>query len=132
VALTGGVLSLGSLVGFVALFGIAARNAILLVAHADHLMEAANARWTMETVMRAATERMTPILMTALVTALGMLPLALGSGEAGREVQGPMATVILGGLFTSTAMTLILLPPLIFAYRREPHASADSTAALSS
>lgn len=118
VALTGGVISLGSLVGFVTLFGIAARNAILLVAHADQLVETENAAWSAETVLRATSERLTPILMTALVTALGMAPLALGSGEAGREVQGPMAAVILGGLFTSTAMTLILLPPLILRFRR--------------
>ena len=131
VALAGGVLSLGSLVGFVALFGIAARNAILLVAHADQLVEEEGARWTVETVMLATSERLTPILMTALVTALGMAPLALGTGEAGREVQGPMAAVILGGLFTSTAMTLILLPPLIFAYRRAPDASAAGAAAIS-
>lgn len=132
VALSGGVLSLGSLVGFVALFGIAARNAILLVAHADQLVETEGAGWTVETIMLAARERLTPILMTALVTALGMLPLALGSGEAGREVQGPMAAVILGGLFTSTAMTLILLPPLVFAYRRAPVASAVGAAATAS
>lgn len=129
VALGGGVLSLGSLVGFVALFGIAARNAILLVAHADHLVEAEGADWSAETVIRATRERLTPILMTALVTALGMLPLALGTGEAGREVQGPMAAVILGGLFTSTAMTLILLPPLISAYRRPSPAISGRAAA---
>jgi Cu/Ag efflux pump CusA len=117
VAATGGVVSLGSLVGFVALFGIAARNAILLVAHADHLARDGDSDWSTDTVIRATTERLTPILMTALVTALGMAPLALGSGEAGREVQGPMAAVILGGLVTSTAMTLLLLPPLIHAYR---------------
>jgi len=117
VALTGGVVSLGSLVGFVALFGIAARNAILLVAHADELAQQGDAAWSIDTVVRATTERFTPIVMTAMVTALGMAPLALSSGEAGREVQGPMAAVILGGLVTSTIMTLFLLPPLIHAYR---------------
>jgi Cu/Ag efflux pump CusA len=116
--LTGGVLSLGALVGFVTLFGIAARNAILLVSHVDHLVEAEGAPWGLETVLRAARERVTPILMTALVTALGLLPLALGSGEAGREVEGPMAIVILGGLATSTVMSLLLLPALILAFRR--------------
>lgn len=114
----GGVLSLGALVGFVTLFGVAARNAILLVSHADHLVETEGAPWTLETILRATRERVTPILMTALVTALGLLPLALGVGEAGREVQGPMAVVILGGLVTSTLMTLILLPALVLAYRR--------------
>lgn len=120
-AVSGGVLSLGSLVGFVALFGIAARNAILLVAHADHLVDVEGREWSPATVIDATSERLTPILMTAIVTALGMLPLALGAGEAGREVQGPMAIVILGGLFTSTAMTLILLPPMVYAFRRHAH-----------
>jgi Cu/Ag efflux pump CusA len=117
VALSGGVMSLGALVGFVTLFGIAARNAILLVAHADFLVAHEGAAWGLQTVLRAARERLAPILMTALVTGLGMVPLALGSGEAGREVQGPMATVILGGLATSTLLSLLLLPPLILAYR---------------
>jgi len=120
VALSGGVLSLGGLVGFVTLFGIAARNSILLVSHADHLIASEGAEWNADTILRAASERVTPILMTALVTALGMAPLALGSGEAGREVQGPMAQVILGGLATSTVLSLFLLPPLILAYRRDP------------
>jgi len=118
VALTGGVVSLGALVGFVTLFGIAARNAILLVSHADHLVDHEGAEWGIDTVIRATSERVAPILMTALVTALGMAPLALGSGEAGREVQGPMAEVILGGLATSTVLSLLLLPPLLLAYRR--------------
>ncbi|MEZ5559737.1 MAG: efflux RND transporter permease subunit [Pseudomonadales bacterium] len=117
VALTGGVVSLGALVGFVTLFGIAARNSILLVSHADDLVAHEGEDWTRGTVMRAASERLVPILMTALVTALGMVPLALGSGEAGREVQGPMAQVILGGLATSTVISLLLLPPLVLAYR---------------
>ncbi len=117
VALTGGVMSLGALVGFVTLFGIAARNAILLVAHADFLVSHEGAAWNLQTVLRASRERLAPILMTALVTGLGMVPLALGSGEAGREVQGPMATVILGGLASSTVLSLLLLPPLILAYR---------------
>jgi len=118
VAVSGGVLSLGALVGFVTLFGIAARNAILLVSHTDHLIENEGARFSLSTVLRAAEERVTPILMTALVTALALVPLALETGQAGREVQGPMALVILGGLVTSTAMSLLLLPPLVLRYRR--------------
>jgi Cu/Ag efflux pump CusA len=117
VILTGGVVSLGALVGFVTLFGITARNAILLVAHTDFLVEQEGAAWGVGTVMRAASERLTPILLTALVTALGMLPVAMGTGEAGREVQGPMAQVILGGLATSTLTSLLLLPPLVLAFR---------------
>jgi CzcA family heavy metal efflux pump len=126
--LTGGILSLGALVGFVTLFGIAARNAILLVSHVDHLLEAERAPWGLDTVLRATRERVTPILMTALVTALGLLPLALGTGEAGREVQGPMAVVILGGLITSTIMTLLVLPALVLAFRKPEPPSSPVTA----
>ena len=127
VALTGATLSIGSLVGFVTLFGIVARNAILLIAHVGHLVTVEGAQWTLPTVLRGTRERLVPILMTALVTALGLLPLALGSGEAGREVQGPMASVILGGLLTSTLMTLVVLPVLI--WRFGPLARADATGA---
>src|SRR5580692_7082061 len=116
VALTGATLSIGSLVGFVTLFGIVARNAILLVAHLEHLVSVEGAAWSLQTVLRGARERLVPILMTALVTALGLLPLAIGSGEAGREVQGPMATVILGGLVTSTLMNLLVLPVLLWRF----------------
>jgi len=113
VALTGGVLSLGALVGFVTLFGISARNAILLISHAEHLVRVEGAPWSHATMLRAVRERVTPILMTALVTAFGLAPLALESGQAGREVQGPMAIVILGGLISSLALTLLLLPGLM-------------------
>ncbi len=128
VALTGASLSLGSLVGFVTLFGVAARNAILLISHTSHLVTEEGCDWSLETVLRATRERVTPILMTALVTALGLAPLALQTGQAGREIQGPMAIVILGGLITSTIMSLVLLPALIWRYWR-PRASTESPAA---
>jgi len=118
VALTGGDLSLGALVGFVTLFGVAARNAILLLSHTDQLA-ADGHNWSLATVVRATRERVTPILMTALVTALGLLPLAFESGQAGREIQGPMAIVILGGLITSTLMSLLVLPALIWRFRHK-------------
>ena len=127
VALTGATLSIGSLVGFVTLFGIVARNAILLIAHLGHLMAVEGEQWSLPTVLRSTRERLVPILMTALVTGLGLLPLALGSGEAGREVQGPMASVILGGLATSTLMTLVVLPILI--WRFGPLGRADASGA---
>jgi Cu/Ag efflux pump CusA len=116
VAMTGATLSIGSLVGFVTLFGVVARNAILMIAHVNHLMSAEGASWSLDTVLRGARERLVPILMTALVTALGLLPLAAASGEVGREVQGPMAQVILGGLATSTVMNLLVLPVLIWRF----------------
>jgi CzcA family heavy metal efflux pump len=120
VALTGGSLSLGSLVGFVTLFGVAARNAILLVARLHQLTDEEGHPWSVETVLLGTRERLTPILMTALVTGLGVLPLALSSGQAGREIQGPMAVVILGGLITSTIASLVLLPSLAWRYGRAP------------
>ncbi|MGZ3277711.1 MAG: efflux RND transporter permease subunit [Caulobacteraceae bacterium] len=126
VAVTGASLSLGSLVGFVTLFGIAARNAILLVSHAEHLVEVEGQAWSLQTVVRATRERVTPIMMTALVTALGLLPLAIQTGQAGREIQGPMAIVILGGLITSTVMSLFLLPPLVWRFGRAPAVERSS------
>ena len=120
VALTGASLSLGSLVGFVTLFGVAARNAILLMSHLEHLITVEGHAWSLATLAQATRERVTPILMTALVTALGVLPLAIQTGQAGREIQGPMAIVILGGLITSTIASLIVLPALVWRYGRPP------------
>jgi Cu/Ag efflux pump CusA len=74
--------------------------------------------WGIEAAVRGASERLTPVLMTAIVTALGLLPLALGSGEPGKEIEGPMAIVILGGLVTSTALNLLVLPTLALRYGR--------------
>jgi Cu/Ag efflux pump CusA len=125
VFVTGGVLSLGSLVGFVTLFGIATRNAVMLISHYDHLVRDEGAAWGRETVLRGATERLGPILMTATVTGLGLLPLALGSGDPGREIEGPMAIVILGGLVTSTLLSLFVLPTLAQRYGRFGTVRAD-------
>jgi Cu/Ag efflux pump CusA len=115
---TGGVLTLGSMVGFVTLFGITLRNSIMLVSHYQHLVEAEGADWSKETALRGAQERLPSILMTALVTALGLLPLALGSGQPGREIEGPMATIIVGGLMTSTLLNLVILPTVLLHYGR--------------
>jgi Cu/Ag efflux pump CusA len=111
-----GSLSLGTMVGFVTLFGITMRNSIMMISHFEYLVTVEKRPWELETVLRGATERLVPILMTALVTALGLLPLALGSGEAGREIEGPMAIVILGGLVTSTVLNLLVLPTLALQY----------------
>ena len=111
-------LSLGTLVGFVTLFGITMRNSIMMISHFEHLVRHEGMTWGPEAAMRGASERLVPILMTALVTALGLLPLALGSGEAGREIEGPMAWVILGGLVTSTLLNLLVLPTLALRYGR--------------
>ena len=113
---TGGSLSLGSLVGFVTLFGITTRNSIMMISHFEHLVRQEGMTWGLDAAIRGASERLLPILMTALVTALGLLPLAIGSGEAGREIEGPMAIVILGGLLTSTVLNLLVLPTLALRY----------------
>jgi len=115
---TGGELTLGSLVGFVTLFGITLRNSIMLISHYQHLVSAEEMTWGMDAAIRGATERLVPIFMTALVTALGLLPLAIQSGEPGNEIEGPMATVILGGLITSTLLNLFVLPALALRYGR--------------
>ena len=114
----GGWLTLGSMVGFVTLFGITLRNSIMMISHYDHLVSVEGMTWGTETARRGASERLAPILMTALVTALGLLPLAIGAGEAGREIEGPMALIILGGLATSTALNLLVLPTLALRFGR--------------
>jgi CzcA family heavy metal efflux pump len=113
---TGGLLSIGSLVGFVTLFGITMRNSIMMISHFEHLVQKEGMTWGLDTAIRGASERLLPILMTALVTALGLLPLAIGAGEAGREIEGPMAIVILGGLLTSTVLNLLVLPTFALRY----------------
>ena len=112
VALSGGTLSLGAMVGFVALFGIAARNTILLISHYEHLISVEGQPWSLATALRGAQERLTPVLLTALLTALALLPVALQSHQPGHEIEGPMAVVILGGLVSSTLVGLVLVPPL--------------------
>jgi Cu/Ag efflux pump CusA len=118
VALTGGTLTLGAMVGFVALFGMAARNTILLVSHYDHLVHAEAQPWNRETAARGAEERLTPVLLTALLTGLALLPVALQLHQPGHEIEGPMAVVILGGLVSSTLVSLLLIPPLAARWLR--------------
>ncbi len=118
VALSGGTLSLGAMVGFVALFGMAARNTILLISHYEHLATIEGQPWGLAAALRGAEERLTPVLLTALLTALALLPVALQSREPGHEIEGPMAVVILGGLVSSTLVSLILVPPLAARWLR--------------
>jgi CzcA family heavy metal efflux pump len=112
VALTGATLTLGAMVGFVALFGMAARNTILLISHYDHLVHAEAQPWNLTTASRGAEERLTPVLLTASLTGLALLPVALQLHQPGHEIEGPMAVVILGGLVSSTLVSLLLIPPL--------------------
>ena len=112
----GGWLSIGSLVGFVTLFGITLRNSIMLISHYQHLIENENLQWNLDTCVKGAKERLPSILMTALVAGLALLPIAMGSGEPGNEITGPMATIIIGGLFTSTILNLLILPTVLLNY----------------
>ena len=121
----GGELSLGAMIGFVTLFGITLRNSIMLISHYEHLVEVEGKQWGYETAAQGAEERLAPILMTALVTALGLLPLAIGSGAAGQEIEGPLAIVILGGLVTSTALNLLVLPTLALRFGRFERRSSE-------
>ena len=127
VLLTGGTLNLGSMVGFVALFGMAARNTILLVSHFDHLVHVEDHPWNFQTALRGAEERLTPVLLTTLLTALALLPVALQLHEPGHEIEGPMAVVILGGLVTSTLVSLLLIPPLAARWLPSRAKSTPST-----
>lgn len=128
---TGGVLSLGSLVGFVTVLGIAARNGIMLISHYRHLEDVERVPFDRGLIARGAEERLAPILMTAFVTGLALLPVALSGARAGHEIEHPMAVVILGGLLTSTVLNLFLLPVLYERYAppadaaRQPSVSAS-------
>jgi CzcA family heavy metal efflux pump len=121
--LGGGVLSLGSLVGFVTVLGIAARNGIMLVSHYRHLEDEEGEPFGLGLVIRGSVERLAPILMTALATGLALVPLAMAGNKPGHEIEHPMAVVILGGLVTSTVLNLFLMPALYLAFghsRRRP------------
>lgn len=114
--LSGSSLSVGSMVGFVTLFGITIRNAIMLVSHYRHLTEEEGHNWSLKTAKLGAEQRLPSILMTALVTALALLPIAIDSDNPGREIMGPMAAVIIGGLISSTLLTLLVLPTVLARY----------------
>lgn len=116
--LGGGVLSLGSLVGFVTVLGIAARNGIMLISHYQHLQDEEGLPFGLELVLRGAEERLSPILMTALTTGLALIPLVVAGEIPGNEIEHPMAVVILGGLLTSSAINLLVVPALYLRFGR--------------
>jgi len=129
IAVTGLGISLGTVVGLVTVFGVSARNSILLLAHYEHLVEFEGAAWNLELVLRGANERLIPILMTAAVTALGLAPLAFGLNRPGMEIEGPMAVTVLGGLLSSTMLNLLVLPALAQHYVRVATAVSVATPA---
>jgi len=114
--LSGRVLSLGSLVGFLAVFGIAARNGILMVSHFQHLERVEGVKFGARLVIQGAKERLAPIMMTALATGLALVPLVVAGSIPGHEIEHPMAIVILGGLVTATLINLFVLPSLYLAF----------------
>jgi len=120
--LGGGTMSIASLVGFITLFGIATRNGIMMLTHYRYLMKEQNMDQSMA-VVEGSIHRLTPVLMTALTAALALVPIVLATGQPGNEIQAPMAAVILGGLFSSTLLNLIVVPPLFarFGSAHRPH-----------
>lgn len=125
VYLAGGTLSIASTIGFITLFGIATRNGIMLVSHIRHLREHEGVTDLRAAVERGARERLLPILMTAMAAGLALIPLALGGGKAGSEIQTPMAIVILCGLMTSTLLNMIVVPTLYLRYGEPASARHD-------
>ncbi|MDP9065743.1 MAG: efflux RND transporter permease subunit, partial [Pseudomonadota bacterium] len=131
IAVTGIGVSLGTVVGLVTVFGVSARNAILQLAHYEHLVEVEGSAWNIGVVVRGANERLVPILMTAAVTALGLAPLAVGMNQPGQEIEGPMAVTVLGGLLSSTLLNLFVLPALAHRYVRIHRPEPQGTPAYS-
>ncbi len=113
---TGGILSLGSLVGLLTILGIATRNGIMMISHFQHLEEEEGVPFDPELVLRGARERIAPIMMTALTTGLALVPLVIAGNIPGQEIEYPMAIVILGGLITSTLLNLLVVPTLYLRF----------------
>jgi Cu/Ag efflux pump CusA len=114
----GKVISLGSLVGFLTVFGIVARNGIMLISHCQHLERFEGEPFGQQLVLRAAKERLVPIMMTVLTTGLALIPLVLAGSIPGQEIEHPMAVVILGGLITATLINLFVVPVLYLRFAK--------------
>jgi Cu/Ag efflux pump CusA len=124
-----GILSIGSLVGFFTVFGIAARNGILMINHFQHLERYEGETFGPQLVMRGALERLSPILMTTLATGLALVPLVIAGNSPGHEIEHPLAVVIVGGLITSTLLNLFVVPVLYLRFGRGVNDPAGKAAA---
>lgn len=122
-----GIISLGSLVGFLTVLGISARNGILMINHFQHLEDHEGETFGLDLVLRGARERLAPILMTATTTALALVPLVVAGSIPGNEIEHPMAVVILGGLVTSTLLNLFVVPPLYLRFGERRNSVMDSS-----
>jgi Cu/Ag efflux pump CusA len=114
----GRVISLGSLVGFLTVFGIVARNGIMLISHCQHLEQSEGEPFGPQLVLRAATERLVPIMMTVLTTGFALIPLLVAGSIPGQEIEHPMAVVIFGGLITATLLNLFVVPSLYLRFAK--------------
>jgi Cu/Ag efflux pump CusA len=128
----GDVISLGSLVGFLTVFGIAARNMIMLISHYQHLERHEGMTFGPELALRGAVERLSPILMTALATGLALVPMVIAGNIPGHEIEYPMAVVILGGLVGSTMLNLFVVPSIYLRFGARKHGGAEQVPASTS
>jgi Cu/Ag efflux pump CusA len=116
---TGQTLTIASMVGFISLCGIATRNGILLLDHYLHLVKYEGESWSRQMIVRAGQERLAPVLMTALTAGIGLVPLAMAAGQPGKEILYPVATVIIGGLISSTLLEFLVRPALFWTFGRK-------------
>jgi Cu/Ag efflux pump CusA len=119
VVASGQVLSVATLIGLIAVLGVAARNAILLIDHYLHLMREEGYSFSPQMIIRAGQERVVPVMMTALTSGIGLVPLALAADQPGRELLYPVATVVIGGLISSTLLDFLVTPGLFWMFGRK-------------
>jgi HME family heavy-metal exporter len=117
--MTGGIFSIATMVGFITLTGIAARNGILMISHYLHLMQHEGEKFDMHMIYRGTQERLVPVLMTALAATLALTPIVMAAGEPGKEILHPVAVVIFSGMFTATTLNLIVTPVVFWMFGRK-------------
>jgi Cu/Ag efflux pump CusA len=115
-----GNISIATIVGFIAVGGVAARNGIMMISHYLHLMQHEGEGFTRAMIVRGTLERLVPVLMTALSAGIALIPLLLAANEAGKEILHPVAVVIAGGLVSSTLLDLMVTPAVFFLFGKQP------------